>query len=134
MYRYVAEIVQHELKLGSDHTTTDWFNFAREVCSEILENDCDRRVRQWRKTNLSLVKENTTEDKGLKEFGCIEKKSQRSFFRIVEDKSAETLILIRPSLINSLFAVTRPMVLGLGRSVGFFFFFFLTELKDNIFV
>ena len=42
--------------------------------------------------------------------------------------------LIRPSLINSLFAVTRPMVLGLGRSVGFFFFFFWTELKDNIFV
>ena len=26
-------------------------------------------------------------------------------------------------LLNSLFAVTRPMVLGLGRSVGFFFFF-----------
>ena len=41
-----------------------------------------------------MVKENTTEDKGLKKFGCIEKESQRSFFRIVEDKSAETLILI----------------------------------------
>ena len=36
-----------------------------------------------------------------------------------------------PSLINILFAVTRPIVLELGRSVGiFFFFFFLTELKD----
>ena len=34
---------------------------------------------------------------------------------------------VRPSLINSLFAVTRPMVLGLGRSVGFFFFFFFGQ-------
>ena len=41
---------------------------------------------------------------------------------------------LRPSLINILFAVTQPIVLGLGRSVGNFFFFFLTELKDNIFV
>ena len=73
VYRYPAEIVQHELKLGCNHTTTDWFNFAREVCSEILENNGEKIGGPGKtvETNLSLLKGDTTERKGSKEFGCL---------------------------------------------------------------
>lgn len=39
VYKYPAELKAHELRLGSDHTTVDWFNFASEVCVEILEQE-----------------------------------------------------------------------------------------------
>ncbi len=32
---------QFELGIGSNHTTVDWYNFCREVCSEILIEDSE---------------------------------------------------------------------------------------------
>ena len=100
VYRYPAEIVQHELKLGSDHTTTDWFNFAREVCSEILENDCEKIGGPGKTVEIDESKfgkrkyHRGKRVEGVWVFGGIERESRRSFFRIVEDRSAETLIPI----------------------------------------
>ena len=30
------------MRLRSDHTTKDWFNFVRKLCSEILENGSEK--------------------------------------------------------------------------------------------
>ena len=42
VYKYPEELVKHELKIGSDHTLVDWYNFAREVCVEILSNRSEK--------------------------------------------------------------------------------------------
>ena len=33
---YSEERIKHELDIGSDHTTVDWFQFCRDTCVEIL--------------------------------------------------------------------------------------------------
>ena len=36
VYNCPNDYVTNELRIGSKHTIVDWFNFAREVCIEIL--------------------------------------------------------------------------------------------------
>ena len=42
VWKYPEELVRHELKIGSSHTAVDWFNFAREVCVDILEMNSEQ--------------------------------------------------------------------------------------------
>ena len=37
-----AEFVARELRIGSQHTLVDWYNFASEVCEEIIQKDSEQ--------------------------------------------------------------------------------------------
>ena len=38
-YKYNQLQLRHELHIGSQHTSVDWYNFVREVCAQILIAD-----------------------------------------------------------------------------------------------
>ena len=70
------------------------------MCSEILENDCEKIGGQGKTVEIDESKfgkrkyHRGKRVEGVWVFGGIERESRRSFFRIVEDRSAETLIPI----------------------------------------
>ena len=100
IYKYPQDLVKHELKIGSNHTLVDWYNFAREVCVEILLNrseqiggpgkhvEIDESKFGKRKYNRGKRVENAWV------FGGIERESKICFFQVVEDRSSLTLIPI----------------------------------------
>ena len=100
VYKYPQELVIHELKLGSDHTIVDWYNFAREVCAEILENRSEKIGGPGKHVEIDESKfgkrkyHRGKRVAGVWVFGGIERESKKCFFKIVEDRSAATLIPI----------------------------------------
>eukprot|EP00112_Aurelia_sp_Birch-Aquarium-sp1_P014725 Seg3191.4 transcript_id=Seg3191.4/GoldUCD/mRNA.D3Y31 product="putative transposase-like protein" pseudo=true protein_id=Seg3191.4/GoldUCD/D3Y31 len=100
VYKYPEELVRHELSIASNHTTVDWYNFAREVCFEILEKvsqpiggpgktvEIDESKFGKRKYHRGKRVE------GVWVFGGIERESKKCFFEAVPDRSAPTLIPI----------------------------------------
>ena len=98
MYSLPQDFVKGELKIGCGGTVVDWYNFAREVCAEILEYDSEpiggenviveideskfgkRKYHKGRRVDGCWV------------FGGIERESKKCFFTIVEKRNAETLV------------------------------------------
>ena len=39
MHKTRQETVRGELRINCEETVVDWFNFCREVCSEVIENE-----------------------------------------------------------------------------------------------
>lgn len=73
MYKLPLEFISRELKTGSEHTSVDLCNFAREVCIGILKADNVTLVGQvlkWKKMNKYLESATIIEGKELTEFGC----------------------------------------------------------------
>ena len=100
VYKYPSELVIHELRLGSEHTSVDWYNFAREVCVEILQQDNEKLGGPGKTVEIDESKfgkrkyHRGKRVDGVWVFGGIERESRRSFFQIVEDRSADTLVPI----------------------------------------
>ena len=42
VYKYTQMQLRHELKIGSKHTSVDWYNFVREVCAKILISESEQ--------------------------------------------------------------------------------------------
>ena len=42
VYKCPADFVTREPRIGSEHTLVDWYNFAREVCVEIIQRDSEQ--------------------------------------------------------------------------------------------
>ena len=92
------ETVRRELRINCEETVVDWFNFCREVCSEVIENEnvkiggpgktveIDESKFGKRKYHKGRRKE------GVWVFGGIERESKNCFLTSVPDRSAETLI------------------------------------------
>ena len=110
--RYPPRIIKHELQIF-DHTVTDWLNFCRDVCTDIIietgekiggegvEVEIDESKFGKRKYNRGRVRE------GVWVFGGIEKQSNKCFMVPVEDRSSATLkpliekYIARGSIIHS---------------------------------
>ena len=96
--RCTNEFVQNQLILGSKHTVVDWFNFAREVCATILfqTNEVlggEGKVIEIDESKFGKRKYNRGRRvDGCWVFGGVERDSDKSFFVIVEDRTADTLI------------------------------------------
>ena len=41
VYKCTEQFVQRELRISSNSTIVDWYNFAREVCVAVLEKDSE---------------------------------------------------------------------------------------------
>jgi hypothetical protein len=41
VYKLPNHFVKFQLDIGSDHTLVDWYNFAREVCTEIIQRNSE---------------------------------------------------------------------------------------------
>lgn len=94
------ETVARELRIGSEHTLVDWFNFCREVCGEILENDSKQiggpgKVVEIDESKFGKRKYHKGRRKdGVWVFGGIERDSKECFLESVPDRTAATLIPI----------------------------------------
>jgi hypothetical protein len=100
VYKYPNEQVLHELRIGSDHTVVDWYNFAREVCTQILLQDNEQIggpgvIVEINESKFVKRKYNRGQRvDGCWVFGGIERDSKKCFFEIVEDRSRNTLLPI----------------------------------------
>ena len=90
----------HELDISAP-TIVDWYNYAREVCTEILcqnENsviggkDIVVEIHESKFGKRKYHKGRKVD--GVWVFGGIERDSKKCFFKTVEDRKAETLISI----------------------------------------
>ena len=78
----------------------DWYNFAREVCVEIIQKDSEQIGGEGKEVEIDeskFGKRNYHRGKrvdGVWVFGGIERQSKKCFFEILEDRSAKTLIPI----------------------------------------
>ena len=98
VHKIRPETVRRELRINCEETVVDWFNFCREVCSEVIENENvkiggpgktvekDESKFGKRKYHKGRRKE------GAWVFGGIERESKNCFLTSVPDRSAETLI------------------------------------------
>ena len=86
VYKCTNEQVQHELRIGSDHTVVNWYNFAREVCRKILEFDSEQiggEVIFKENEESKLVKRKYNRGRrvdGCWVFGGIEREKKSVFF------------------------------------------------------
>ncbi len=107
------DFVKTQLRLGSDHTLVDWYNFCREVCLEILVGENEQIGGPGVEVEIDESKfgkrkyHRGRRVDGVWVFGGIEKGSDKMFLEIVERRDAETLVgiikkWIRPgSIIHS---------------------------------
>jgi len=100
-YKYPQEIVLHETGL-SNHSVIDFYNFCREVCSVIVEEQSEPiggvgKVVEIDESKFGKRKYNRGKRvEGVWVFGGIERDSNppKCFFAPVQDRSADTLIPI----------------------------------------
>ena len=98
VYNCCNEFVMNELRIGSKHTIVDWFNFAREVCIEILVRENVQVGGPGKRVEIDESKfgkrkyHRGRRVDGQWVFGGIERESKNSFFACVDDRSAATLI------------------------------------------
>ena len=98
-HRYPNHIVLHETRLN-ERTVVDFFNFCREVCSVVLEEQSEPiggpgKVVEIDESKFGKRKYNRGKRvDGVWVFGGIERDSEtpKCFFTVVEDRSAKTLI------------------------------------------
>ena len=93
VYKCPADFLTRELRIGSEHTLVDWYNFAREVCVEIIQRDSEQIGGDGRRWKLEEI----SEERGWMVYGALEflkDKVKNVFFQIVEDRGAQTLISI----------------------------------------
>ena len=90
-----------ELRIGSEHTLVDWYNFAREFCVEIIQRDSEQIGAEGKEVEIGESKLGKRKYHRGKRvdcvwvFGGIELQSKKCFFfQIAEDRSAQTLIPI----------------------------------------
>ena len=92
--------IREELQIGSCTTLVDWFNFAREVCAEIMEADNEQIGGEGKEVEIDESKFGKRKfNRGRRVDGCwvfggIERGSDKMFLSIVEDRSAATLVPI----------------------------------------
>ena len=99
-YNTQQEVVERELRIGSDHTLVDWYNFAREICITVLEAGseviggpgCIVEIDESKFGKRKFNKGRRVD--GVWVFGGICRDTRRCFFQCVDDRSAETLIPI----------------------------------------
>ena len=100
VYKYPEELLMHELKIGSDHTAVDWYNFAREVCVEVLERNSEQiggpgEIVEIDESKFGKRKYHRGKRvDGVWVFGGIDRRTKRCFLQTVTNRSAETLIPI----------------------------------------
>ena len=100
VYKCPADFVTRELCIGSQHTLVDWYNFAREVCVEIIQRDSEQIGGDEKEVEIDESKfgkrkyHRGKRVDGVWVFGGIERQSKKCFFQIVEDRNAQTLIPI----------------------------------------
>ena len=100
VWKYSEELIRHELKIGSSHTAVDWYNFAREVCVDILETNSEQiggpgEIIEIDESKFGKRKYHRGKRvEGVWVFGGIERSSKKYFMQCVTDRSAATLIPI----------------------------------------
>ena len=94
--------MSRELCIGSEHTLVDWYNFAREVCVEIIQRDSEQIGGEGKEVEIDESKfwkrkyHRGKRVDGVWVFGGIERQIiiKKCFFQIVDDRGAKTLIPI----------------------------------------
>lgn len=98
VWRYNQNKVMHELKIRSEHTVTDWLNFCRKICTEIVQLQTEQiggpnAVVEIDESKFGKRKYNRGRRvEGKWVMGGVERDSNRCFLQVVEDRSAETLV------------------------------------------
>lgn len=100
VHKLPLNYIKLQLDIGSNSTGVDWYNFCREVCLQVIIQD-NKKVGGPGKTveidESKFGKRKYHRGKrveGAWVFGGIERESRDSFFQVVQDRSAETLIPI----------------------------------------
>ena len=94
------DLIKLELDINSNTTLVDWFNFGRDVCVEILIKDSKKIGGPGHIVEIDESKFGKRKfNKGRQVDGCwvlggIDRETRETFFRIVPDRTAETLIPI----------------------------------------
>ena len=100
VYKTRQETVKRELKISCDETVVDWYNFCREVCSEVIEKENVKvggpgKVVEIDESKFGKRKYHKGRRKdGVWVFGGIERETKNCFLTSVEDRSADTLVPI----------------------------------------
>eukprot|EP00112_Aurelia_sp_Birch-Aquarium-sp1_P010873 Seg2301.5 transcript_id=Seg2301.5/GoldUCD/mRNA.D3Y31 product="hypothetical protein" protein_id=Seg2301.5/GoldUCD/D3Y31 len=100
VYKYPEELARHELSIASNQITVDWYNFAREVCFEIIKKESQPIVGPGKTVEIDESKFGKCKYHRGKwveciwVFGGIERELKKCLFEAVPDRSAPTLIPI----------------------------------------
>ena len=85
VYKCPADFVARELRIGSEHTLIDWYNFPREVCVETIKMDseqigADRKELEIDESKFRKRKyHRVNRVDGVWVFGGIERQSKKCF-------------------------------------------------------
>ena len=99
VYKALQDFVQRELQL-SEHTSVDWNDFCQEVCCKIMQPDCEQiggpgTIVETDKSKFGKRKYNRQRRvDSVWVFGGIESGTNKHFFEVVGDQSADTLVPI----------------------------------------
>jgi len=100
VYKLPLTFIKLQLDIGSNSTGVDWYNFCREVCLQIIIQDSKKVGGPGKTVEIDESKfgkrkyHRGKRVEGAWVFGGIERESRESFFEVVADRSAETLIPI----------------------------------------
>ncbi len=82
-----------QFRLGSDHTLVDWFNYCRDVCLFVMEEE--NEMIGGTGTEFEIGKRKFHQGRrvdGVWVFGGVEKESNRMFLEVVEKRDADILL------------------------------------------
>ena len=91
-----------ELSIGSEHTLMDWYNFAREVCYEIIQRDSEQIGGDGKEVEIDESKFGKRKNHkgkrvdGVWVFGGIERQSKKCFFPNCRGQKCQNTYLNHP--------------------------------------
>ncbi|XP_061191636.1 uncharacterized protein LOC133199826 [Saccostrea echinata] len=97
VYQVSELFVRHELEIACQ-TIVDWYNFAREVCTCVLEKESEKIGGEGKVVEIDESKfgkrkfHKGRKVEGVWVFGGIERGSKKCFFTTMTDRSRETLL------------------------------------------
>ena len=100
VYKCTEQFVHRELRISSNSTIVDWYNFAREDCVAVLEKDSEAIGDPGKVVEIDESKFGKRKyHKGRRVDGCwvfggIERENKKLFLTTVPDRSSATLIPI----------------------------------------
>ncbi|XP_068214527.1 uncharacterized protein [Palaemon carinicauda] len=100
VYKFPQYTIRQTYKKFASHTLVDWYNFCRDVCSDILLIDNKKiggpgHVVEIDESKFGKQKYGRGDPvDGVWVFGGIDRQTRETFFQVVEHRSAATLIPI----------------------------------------
>ncbi|XP_067659400.1 uncharacterized protein [Haliotis asinina] len=100
VYQVRENFVKVQLRLGFDHTLVDWYNYCRDVCLFVMEEENEMIGGPGIEVEIDESKfgkrkfHRGRRVDGVWVFGGIEKESNRMFLEVVEKRDADTLLSV----------------------------------------